>query len=317
MKILSKTGIKELATVYIAQMRNGRWLEFVESQQPKIPIRKKWVLIISTLYGCPVKCKICDAGMYYYGKVSKEDLFAQIDYLVIKRYPDRFITAEKFKIQFARMGDPAFNLNVLNIIEEFDDHYTAPGFLPSVSTIAPLNTDHFFERLHEIKERKFSSGRFQFQFSIHTTDSKLRDELIPVNKWKFEQMAKYGEKFRMPGDKKIALNFTLINNYPVEPDIVYKYFNPQDFIIKLTPLNPTYKAKSNGLTSFLKHKEDSMTKSLIERFNLLGYEVILSLGASLENQIGSNCGQFVLTHLSSKFIHQAGYKLIKKRYASN
>ena len=65
MKILAKTGTEDVAIVYIAEMDNGRLVEFVESVQPPIPREKKWVLIVSTLYGCPVGCRFCDAGEYY------------------------------------------------------------------------------------------------------------------------------------------------------------------------------------------------------------------------------------------------------------
>ncbi|MCL0087855.1 radical SAM protein, partial [Dehalococcoidia bacterium] len=61
--------------------------------------------------------------------------------------------------------------------------YDAPGFIPSVSTVAPCGADGFFERLLELKRRRYSGGRFQLQFSIHTTDEELRHRIVPVEKW--------------------------------------------------------------------------------------------------------------------------------------
>ena len=65
MKVLAKTGKDDLAVVYIAKTNSGKLIEFVESLQPPIPREKKWVLIVSTLFGCPVACRLCDAGSYY------------------------------------------------------------------------------------------------------------------------------------------------------------------------------------------------------------------------------------------------------------
>ena len=78
MEVIAKFGRDDLAILYVAK-NNGKYLEFVESLQPPIPRENKWVLILSTMYGCPVRCNMCDAGTYYQGKISKEDLFKQID----------------------------------------------------------------------------------------------------------------------------------------------------------------------------------------------------------------------------------------------
>ncbi|MCK4942927.1 MAG: radical SAM protein, partial [Candidatus Aminicenantes bacterium] len=61
MKILARAGTETVAMVYLAEMRASRFVEFVESVQPPQPRSEKWVLIISTLFGCPVDCEMCDA----------------------------------------------------------------------------------------------------------------------------------------------------------------------------------------------------------------------------------------------------------------
>ena len=290
MKILAKTGRDDVATVYIAELEGGKRIEFVESVQPPIPIEKKWVLIISSLFGCCIKCVFCDAGGKYQGKLSKQDLFNQIDYLITKRFPDRKIPVEKFKIQFARMGEPALNMNVLDVLSEFHDIYDAPGFIPSISTVAPAGADSFFENLLIIK-RQIYKHNFQLQFSIHTTDEILRNKLIPVKKWDFTAIADYGKEFYETNHRKITLNFALADNFPLEADILRKYFSPDIFLIKITPIYPTYNAIKQGFMSdklFLNARKD-----LIGQLKLAGYEVILSIGELEENLIGSNCGQYL------------------------
>lgn len=290
MKILAKTGNDNIATVYIAEMDGGKRLEFVESVQPPIPRDKKWVLIISSLYGCPVKCLFCDAGGSYHGKLSKEELFQQIDFLVTSRYPDRKVPVDKFKIQFARVGEPAFNMNVLDVLSEFHDRFDAPGFMPSISTIAPKNCEKFFEHLLLIKNEIYKE-KFQLQFSIHTTDQALRDKLIPVPKMDFKEIADYGMAFYKKGHRKITLNFALADNNSLQPEVLSKYFSPNVFLIKITPINPTYNAVKNNLFSDM--LMENKRGHLINELKSFGYDVILSIGELEENHIGSNCGQYL------------------------
>ena len=106
MEVLEEYGKENLAKVYIASMRgsNDNLVEFIESVQPPIPREKKWVLIVSTLFGCPVGCRMCDAGGEYNGKLTADEILAEIDFMVRRRFPDGIISISKFKIQFARMG---------------------------------------------------------------------------------------------------------------------------------------------------------------------------------------------------------------------
>lgn len=315
MKIVASTGTDDIARVYIADFGNGRLVECVESVQPPLPRREKWVLIVSTLFGCPVGCRMCDAGQTYRGQLTKAQLFAQIDFLVKQRFPDGNIAVDKFKIQFARMGEPALNREVLAVLDGLPDRYRAPGLIASLSTVAPAGTGPFFEKLIDVKNRSYPVGRFQFQFSIHTTDEALRDKMVPIGKWSFAEMARYGERFHARGDRKISLNFALAAGMPVEPGILARYFDPARFLIKITPLNPTYQAGENGLTSYIDPHLPDEKDALVGTLRDAGYEVLVSIGEVEENRIGSNCGQYVLTHLNSRRPIRGGYSYAIEQHA--
>ncbi|KAF0108728.1 MAG: 23S rRNA (adenine2503-C2)-methyltransferase [Anaerolineaceae bacterium] len=306
MKVFAVAGTSDIATVYMADM-DGKMIEFVEALQPPHTRDERWILMVSTLFGCPVRCQICDAGGQYQGKPSAEQILAQIDYMVTRWYPDRRVPAAKFKIQFARMGEPALNMAVLDALEQLPRRFDAPGLMPSVSTIAPHGTDAFFERLADVKDRLYAGGRFQFQFSLHTTDAALRGKLIPVRTWTFDRMAAYGERFLRPGDRKITLNFALAAGSPVEPEALLRYFDPQKFLVKITPVNPTCRAVQHGLVSYIDPHAPESGRGLAERLRAAGYEVIVSIGEAKENQIGSNCGQYVLKYLESREAVKDGY----------
>jgi 23S rRNA (adenine2503-C2)-methyltransferase len=290
MKVIKKTQNSTLATVYIAESASGQLVEFVESTQPPFSRQEKWVLVISTLYGCPIDCKFCDAGGNYKGKLSYDDLLFQIDYPMREKYPDLIVPCTKFKIQFARMGEPSFNPNVLKVLEDLPGLYNIPGFIPSLSTIAPKGTNNFFNRLIEIKKEKYPLT-FQLQFSIHSTQKAQRDLLIPVRKWDFHEIANYGKHFFDPGGRKITLNFAVSTVSVIDPEVLNRHFDPELFIIKLTPLNPTFKSSENKMQSLI--KADHVNYDIMDQLKSKGYEVILSIGEWEENQIGSNCGQYV------------------------
>ena len=302
MKVINKTSNSDIASVYIAENKDKKLIEFVESTQPPLSINRKWVLIVSTLFGCPVDCSFCDAGGRYNGLMSYEELKFQIDYLINERFPDGYIDTDKFKIQFSRMGEPSFNPNVLKLLKDIPDLYNYRYFLPSLSTIAPNGTELFFEELLSIKKKLYQKT-FQLQFSLHTSDENQRDSLMPVKKWSFDKIAKYSERFFDKNGKKITLNFALSKDSIFEPEKLLEYFNPNIFLIKITPLNPTHKAVRNELKSLITEKDyqNKLVDSVIEA----GYQTILSIGEWEENKIGSNCGQYINSHTNMCKLEEA------------
>ena len=292
MKIAARRGDPELATVYIGELADGGHVEFVESVQPPFSREEKWVLIVSTLKGCPVNCPICDAGRDYRGPIGFEGIMDQIDSMVKRRYPDRRVPASKFKIQFARMGDPAFNPAVIDVLERLPEKYKAPGMIPSISTIAPAGCENFLKELISVKEKHYSEGRFQMQFSLHTSCERSRRDLVPCRTLTFQEMAEWGREFYHRGDRRISLNFAAVQDYPVDPEVIIRYFSPKFFMIKLTPVNPTVSALENGMEGVIDPQRPETAQGLVEGFTNLGFETVLSIGETRENRIGSNCGMY-------------------------
>lgn len=307
MKIIARAGRDDIAVVYICELDRGRLVECVESLQPPKPRVEKWVLLVSIMCGCPIGCAMCDAGGFYYGKPTAGEIFEQIEFLVRRRYPDLRVPSGQFKIQFSRMGEPSLNPAVTEVLNELPSRFNAPGLMPSLSTVAPAGTEKFFERLLEIKHEKYTGGAFQFQFSLHTTDLHLRDEIIPVRKWSFAEMSSYGDRFYVKGDRKITLNFALSDTAAVDAAVLLEYFCPEKYLIKITPINPTYRASSNSLSSFLDIRLPDKGMDVSDALRAAGYEVIISIGNTEENLIGSNCGQFLHAHLAANRAIRDGY----------
>ena len=75
-------------------------------------LAEKWVVTISTQYGCSMNCKFCDVPKVGPGKnATYNDLINQVT-VALEQHPE--ITATKrLNIHFARMGEPTWNDDVL------------------------------------------------------------------------------------------------------------------------------------------------------------------------------------------------------------
>ena len=339
LKLIGEMGRDDLATVFILENSRGKRLECVESLQPPLPRSEKWVLIISTLFGCPIGCRICDAGSTYSGKIPYDELLGQVDFLIGRRFPERTVGVKKFKIQFARMGEPLLNPAVFDLLESLPRLYEAPGLMPSFSTIAPRGCLRGLSRLKEIKDAWYGSGRFQLQFSIHSTDPAQRDEIIPAPKLSLRQISAFGGEFRESGDRLVTLNFALARGMHFDPAVMIDTFDPAHFLVKLTPVNPTFQAVRSSYRTVLGTEEtsirtagpawsppfeagcpptrddriiDTAGKALddldhaVRHLKESGFEVLISVGELEENRIGSNCGQYVAAY--EEMLSSSGWK---------
>lgn len=294
MRMIASSGNPALAMVHVAEDERGRRLEFVDSIQPPRRRDEKWVVIVSTMFGCPVGCQMCDAGGGYKGKVDAEGMLWQVREAVAQRFGNGGPPAtDMLKVQFARMGDPGLNDQVLEALVGLRRMYPDTRVVASVSTVGPKASRDFLERLRQVKDEHYPGGDFQLQFSIHSTDVEVRSRLCPIRTMSFDEMAEAGRTFRSEGDKRVTLNFCLIEGVPVDPVVVRRHFDPEDFLIKLTPLNPTARAEEAGLVSLIGRDGEEAARDFIEGFRAQGFDVLLSIGEYEENQIGSNCGQYL------------------------
>jgi 23S rRNA (adenine2503-C2)-methyltransferase len=160
--------------------------------------------------------------------------------------------------------------------------------------VAPKGTDAFFDRLIDIRDA-FYHGKFQLQFSIHSTDEGVRDRIIPVPKWSLEEISDYGGRFFREGERKITLNFILAAGYAIDPKRLRSIFSPEMFFVKLTPLNPTSKGANRGLVCAAGNDclQNKAEPEIAGRLRAEGFDVLWSVGDLGENLIGSNCGQYL------------------------
>ncbi len=293
-QVISRSGLPDVAEVFVglADGSANRALEFVDGLDPAFPRRDKWIVNISTQYGCPVRCPFCDAGTRFMGNISAELMLEQIR-RVLERHPPRLRQGcGKLKVHFARMGEPAFNSDVLKVLQALPDLCANPDLWACLPTTAPRGQENWFEGLLRVK-RQLYPGRFQLQFSVNATDAAHRRWLMPHPHLSMEEIAAYGERFWQPGDRRVALNFALAQGVEFDPAAVLRLFDPLRFAVKLTPLNPTARGRETGLTSVLRATEPHVLDDTVYQLRRGGFEVIVSIGDPREDQVGSNCGQAV------------------------
>ncbi len=268
-------------------------VEFIDAVDPPATKQEKWVITISSQFGCVVGCTMCDAGTVpYKGNLTVQELLWQIR-TVIAANPDvRPAQVPKIKLHFARMGDPSLNPAVAECLDHLGKEGLLPGLLPSLSTVAPqCGVSHKnLLKWMDHKNSYFTGGRFQLQFSIHSTDEGYRKVHIPVKKWRMTDIAEFGKLWFRPGDRKITLNFALADAAPFDPQVLAGIFSPERFLVKFTPVHPSNRADSAGLTKRWV-ETPSRLLGLSAELERLGFSVIVNPTWPEEVQGKVSCGQ--------------------------
>lgn len=292
--VLALTGDPDVAEVAVLRFRGDDRLcvETVDGLDPPSPRAAKWILNVSTQFGCPVGCPFCDAAGAYHGNCTTDELLAQVRW-GLDRHPGLAAACAKLKVHFARMGEPALNDAVPEALDRLPGLTgNAPGLWACVATVAPRGRDGWFETLDAVKARRYP-GRFQLQFSVQSTDPEVRARLIPVPHWDLDAIARYGTRFHRDGDRKVVLNFALAREVPFDPAALASRFDPARFAVKLTPVNPTARGAGNGFATRLRAGDDPALARAIDALGASGFDVVVSVGDPREDRVGSNCGQAV------------------------
>lgn len=292
-EVMAVGGDPEVAEVAVLRFRgdDGHCVETVDGLDPPLARDAKWIINVSTQFGCPVGCPFCDAAGAYHGNCTAGEMLAQVRW-ALRRHPDQPARCAKLKVHFARMGEPALNDAVVQALDRLPAVARAPSLWACVATVGPRGRDGWFEALLVVKERRFR-GRFQLQFSIQSTDAAARARLIPVPHWTLDEVADFGARFHRDGDRKVVLNFALARGVPFEPDVLVRRFDPTRFAVKLTPVNPTARGAANGFGTRLRSGEDADLERAIDELAARAFDVVVSVGDSREDRVGSNCGQAV------------------------
>ena len=195
---------------------------------------ERWMVGVSTMSGCPVRCKFCaTAKLKKWRSLTWQEIVAQVIFIIQKNNicPEN---SKEFKINYTRMGEPFLNIeNVRKAIEVIDTMFK-PG------------TVHHYISTIGIKGADFSwiKDNITLQISLHSLDEERRKWLIP-----FTRLMSLDElgKIRTRSNLKTTLNMTLVDEKDFDIEKLKKHFDPQFYFIKLSPINQNDISKANKL----------------------------------------------------------------------
>jgi adenine C2-methylase RlmN of 23S rRNA A2503 and tRNA A37 len=201
---------------------------------------ERWMIGVSTMSGCPVRCKFCATGkLKRYRNLTSTEIILQV-LKIVNMQPqetiDNLFSPEphEFKINYTRMGEPFLNIdNVREAIKTIDFIFTGVKVHHYISTIGIKGADYSW-----IKDN------VTLQFSVHSFDEEYRNWLIPFkNKVTVEEMG----KVRTESKLKTTLNLTLAREEDFDINKLKEYFDTTKFFVKLSPINVNEVSIANGM----------------------------------------------------------------------
>lgn len=194
--------------------------------------KERWMIGVSTMSGCPVRCKFCATGTMKKCRVlTADEIAGQVEWVLSTR-TERFTDAFEHKINYTRMGEPFLNIkNVRSAVDKIEANY--PDTHHYISTIGIKNADYSW-----IKDN------ITLQVSVHSLQDEKRDWLIPYKK---KVTIKELGQIRTQSDLKTTVNMTLVDSTDFDIDILSNTFDKDKFFIKLSPINTNCVSESNNL----------------------------------------------------------------------
>lgn len=269
----------------------------VEHVQP-MPLSEKWVVTISTQYGCSMGCRFCDVPRVGRGKnIGALDLMWQI-ISAVSLHPEIRET-KRLNIHYARMGEPTFNPAVLgvtrNLHSKLEPYIHAETIHPVVSTMMPRdnkNLEAFLTEWMYLKNGRYG-GEAGLQLSINSTNDKQREKMFNGNSLSLGAISYLADKLPYPLGRKITLNFALAG-YTIQPKKLAKMFDPDKFVVKLTPMHRTQNAVKNKIETRGDAASYTPYAELEAALKDAGFDVLVFLASDAEDMSKITCGNAVL-----------------------
>lgn len=257
-----------------------------------MPLSEKIVVTISTQYGCASKCKFCDVPKCGPGRnATYNDLLMQIREMIV--LSDCAFT-KRLNIHFARMGEPTWNTNVLKcallLPESVQDIIQARVTHPVVSTMLPKKNKYlgtFLRKWCAIKNLAFD-GDAGLQFSINSTHEGQRDWLFGGSSLSLEEISELESTLPPPLGRKYTLNFCVNEKTIIDAEKLVGLFNPNRWIVKLTPVHNANEAKANGVYGDFWYSQHE------ENCKKAGFDVIVFVPSEDEESGRITCGNALL-----------------------
>jgi len=269
-----------------------------------MPLSEKWVITVSTQYGCVMRCSFCDVpNVPFKGNATFEDLKAQL-YNAISLFP-QFRYTERLNLHYARMGEPIFNYNVFeftrwlysNKHRIFEDTGLSIEVLhPVLSTSCPRKFKKLEERILEWCEikNKVYNGQAGIQFSINSTSEKQRDEMFGGMQIRLKDLSKIADQMPMPVSRKYCLNFAYATDFEVNAELLASLFDSRKFMCKITPIHNNNACRKNKIETIGGYDSYVPYRKIEEDLKRAGFDVLIFVPSFDEENGLVTCGNAIL-----------------------
>ena len=194
---------------------------------------ERWMVGVSVMSGCPVRCKFCATGkLKRWRNLTADEIVDQVLF-VTRNHPEfNPDDSKEFKINYTRMGEPFLNIE------------TVKEAIRRISLLYP-NAHHYISTIG-VKNSDFSwiKDNITLQISLHSLDENRRNDLIPFSKkMTIEQLG----EVRTESNLKTTLNLTLVDDKDFDIKALQELFAKENYFIKLSPINTNSISVANEL----------------------------------------------------------------------
>lgn len=269
-----------------------------------MPLSEKWVITVSTQYGCPMRCNFCDVpNVPMRGNATFEDLRSQF-YNAISLFPSVKYT-ERLNLHFARMGDPIFNRDVFTFAKWAFENKVAiqeqtglriEVFHPVLTTSLPRKFSKLSERIREWCDIKndLYNGQAGLQFSINSTNDEQREKMFGGMALALDDFAELARSLPAPVSRKYCLNFAYSTDFEIDAGRVAKLFDPERFMCKITPIHNNNACRENQIETVGGYDSWQPYQGPEEDLKAAGFDVLVFVPSIDEEDGLVTCGNAVL-----------------------
>jgi len=267
-----------------------------------MPLEEKWVITISTQYGCNMKCKFCDVPLVGPGKnVSADDMLRQIQ-IARQQYPDETHT-KRLNLHYARMGEPTFNRAVLDLSRRLAGNWSelvgldCDTFHPVLTTMMPKKNAilrDYITEWGEIKNVDFK-GEANLQVSINSTSDEQRDDMYQGSTRNLAEIADIVKNMPEPVGRKYCINMAMADGYEFDGAKLAGLFNHDHWMVKITPIHVNTATEVNAIKTTDGYDLYDFYSPREEAFKEAGFDTLVFVPSYDEDYGMITCGNAVLS----------------------
>ena len=278
-KILSLNPIKEIKTIdqrttkILFQLGDGNLVESVH-----LVNKNRNTICISTQAGCSVGCAFCATGKNgFFRNLLVSEIVGQVLFFSHRLHA---IGQRITNIVLMGMGEPFLNYHsTLQSIKRFND----PKGIAIGARKITISTIGIIEKIIKFADEL---RQFKLAISLHATDDKIREELIPIaKKYPIKEILKSANYYISKTNRRITYEYVLIdkiNSNREQAQTLAELLKNQNCHVNLIAVNPN---------SHFEGKPPSVQSINIFSNTLLSNGISTTIRNSQGSKIKAGCGQ--------------------------